>query len=300
MKYAIFNGVKSEAFKHGRGSCPLCEEVVIAKCGNIKIHHWAHKGKKNCDVWWENETEWHREWKSQFPKEWQEVVLSDKHGKKHRADIHNPSKKLTIEFQNSSIGSDEIRARERFYQKMIWVVNAKNFKIEFEDFNSILDEVETIRVKCLNDRVNDRIEVSKEAKEKLINFSNEIKQSWNQGFSEQLIKDILKQFNYEVDKAVQRLFDGKPTDSLTVNANQLKHEILLPIFDKGIIAAKDYARKKEELGYYKYNWIRRKKVWSYAKQPVFLDTGKELLLLKSDQVLKIVSKKTFIEKYSQQ
>src|SRR5690606_10317555 len=109
----------------------------------------------------------------------------------------------------------------------------------------------------------------------------------------------LGHFNYEVDKAVQRFVDGKPTDCLIINANQLKHEILLPIFDKGIKDAKDYARKKEELGYYKYNWISRRKVWSYAQQPVFLDTSKELLLLKSDLVLKKVSKSTFIEKYNQ-
>ena len=58
MKYALVNGIKSEAQKSGNGTCPSCGAELIARCGNVKISHWAHKGKRMCDIWWENETEW--------------------------------------------------------------------------------------------------------------------------------------------------------------------------------------------------------------------------------------------------
>ena len=67
MKYALFNGNKIEACKGDKGTCPSCGSELISKCGEIKINHWAHKRTKNCDLWWENETEWHRSWKDQFP-----------------------------------------------------------------------------------------------------------------------------------------------------------------------------------------------------------------------------------------
>jgi competence CoiA-like predicted nuclease len=58
MKYAIVNGEKSETFKGEVGLCPCCNSELIARCSDIKINHWAHKGTINCDPWWENETEW--------------------------------------------------------------------------------------------------------------------------------------------------------------------------------------------------------------------------------------------------
>ncbi len=60
MKFAHINGYKVEATKGAKGSCPSCGSDLIAKCGEAKINHWAHKGKKSCDPWWENETDWHR------------------------------------------------------------------------------------------------------------------------------------------------------------------------------------------------------------------------------------------------
>ncbi|WP_425595275.1 competence protein CoiA family protein [Pseudophaeobacter arcticus] len=42
-----------------RGECPYCGSEMIARCGQVKVHHWAHKSTENCDPWWENETNWH-------------------------------------------------------------------------------------------------------------------------------------------------------------------------------------------------------------------------------------------------
>ena len=64
--------------KHGQyATCPCCETDLIAKCGKIKVHHWAHKKGHECDPWWEPETEWHRTWKSKFPTDWQETIKFD-------------------------------------------------------------------------------------------------------------------------------------------------------------------------------------------------------------------------------
>ena len=61
MRFALLNDEKIEAQKGIKNAvCQFCGKIVIPKCGQVKIHHWAHKTKENCDPWWENETEWHR------------------------------------------------------------------------------------------------------------------------------------------------------------------------------------------------------------------------------------------------
>lgn len=134
MKYAIINGTKSEAVKNLKGLCPNCGSELIAKCGNFKINHWAHKSKRNCDTWWEPETEWHRNWKNNYPAEWQEIILFDEQtNEKHIADIqtiHN----LVIEFQHSAIKSEERISREKFYKNMLWVVDGSRLQRDYPRF----------------------------------------------------------------------------------------------------------------------------------------------------------------------
>lgn len=137
MKFTLVDGIKTEAFPNGIGRCEFCNGETIAKCGPIVLHHWAHKSLKNCDNWWENETEWHRSWKSHFPKEWQEVIHFDSTtGEKHIADVKT-SKGIVIEFQNSPMSLTEMLSRESFYKNMIWIVNGQTFKENF----AILDEL---------------------------------------------------------------------------------------------------------------------------------------------------------------
>ena len=139
MKYALVNNEKLEAEKGLSGLCPICQEQVIPKCGHYRINHWAHKSLTNCDKWWENETEWHRNWKDLFPKEWQEVVAYDeKTGEKHIADIKTDSN-LVVEFQHSNISDEERISREVFYKRMIWVVDGTRRKRDFEKFCRCLE-----------------------------------------------------------------------------------------------------------------------------------------------------------------
>jgi hypothetical protein len=105
-------------------ACPACGGTVIAKCGQERLHHWAHKGRRVCDPWWENETHWHRRWKSYFPEDQQEIIRIAPDGDKHIADVHMPAG-LTIEFQHSSLRPEERAARETFHQNLIWVVDGQ-------------------------------------------------------------------------------------------------------------------------------------------------------------------------------
>lgn len=149
MKFSLIAGIKKEAFPNGTGNCLLCNGLTVAKCGPKVIHHWAHKSLKHCDNWWENETPWHRSWKSEFPNEWQEVVHFDTtSGEKHIADVKT-SKGVVIEFQNSPMSLSEMQAREAFYKKMVWVVNGQLFKENF----LILDELPDPKAKFFEDIV---------------------------------------------------------------------------------------------------------------------------------------------------
>lgn len=136
MKFALVDNKRCEAEKGLMGSCPTCGQAMIAKCGDRIIHHWSHKGKLECDPWWESETEWHRAWKNRFNNEWQEISHTDlSTGEIHRADVKTP-KQLVIEFQNSPIKHEERKSREDFYQNMVWVVNGTRRTKDHERFTS--------------------------------------------------------------------------------------------------------------------------------------------------------------------
>ncbi len=131
MKYARVNGIRQVAVPKARGACCCCGEPTIAKCGSKLVWHWAHHRRRKCDAWWENETEWHRAWKSCFPEPWQETIHFDTAtGEKHIADVKTDSG-LVIELQNSPISLEEMRSRESFYDAMVWVVNGEAFGEQF-------------------------------------------------------------------------------------------------------------------------------------------------------------------------
>lgn len=128
MQHAIdISGKKiTPAYSGERAVCGFCKKEVRGKCGKIYIWHWQHVHNADCDLWKEGETEWHRAWKNKFPFDWQETIIK-KNGEKHIADIFTTNG-IVIEFQNSTISSSTIAEREKFYEKMIWVINAQAFK----------------------------------------------------------------------------------------------------------------------------------------------------------------------------
>lgn len=130
MKFALVAGERQEAQPGLTGTCPGCGSAVLAKCGRHRVWHWSHKGRLNCDPWWEPETEWHRRWKNLFPVSWQEVALRAKDtGELHIADVRTPHG-LVMEFQHSAIKPDEQDSREQFYRNMIWVVDCTRLKTD--------------------------------------------------------------------------------------------------------------------------------------------------------------------------
>ncbi len=139
MQYALVTGKRSPAKKGIQGQCESCGAIVIAKCGDVKLHHWAHLSKKDCDHWWEPETVWHRNWKNQFPEKFREVSFLDEGTKEvHQADLHT-DKGITVEFQNSSINPIERASREKFYKNLVWVVNGTRLKNDFSRFENAQD-----------------------------------------------------------------------------------------------------------------------------------------------------------------
>lgn len=127
MKFADIAGQRCEAQPGLTGTCPSCGAAVVAKCGDHRVWHWAHRGVRACDPWWESETEWHRAWKNEFPADWQEVVHFAQNGEKHVADVKTESG-MVIEFQHSFLKTQERMAREAFYGKMVWVVDGRRRK----------------------------------------------------------------------------------------------------------------------------------------------------------------------------
>lgn len=122
MKFSMIDGVRRNAEPGLSGKCPACGATTIARCGEKNVWHWSHKGRRNCDHWWENETEWHRSWKNQFSPEWQEIVQVAKDGERHIADVKT-DQGWVIEFQHSYIKPEERQTREAFYGSMAWVVD---------------------------------------------------------------------------------------------------------------------------------------------------------------------------------
>lgn len=115
-------------------------EELIAKCGEVKIHHWARRAK-DPDTWHEPETEWHLDWKTHFPKnDTEQIVRVD--GEEHRMDARTAigGKRYVLEFQNSHISPEEVRQRDDGYPKagydgVIWVWNGEKANITVSHSN---------------------------------------------------------------------------------------------------------------------------------------------------------------------
>ena len=136
MLIAEINGNRTAATKGAKGICPFCKSEVVAKCGEQRIAHWAHKSVQECDTWHDAETEWHRMWKNRFPQEWQESIkYDDKTGEKHIADVCTENG-FVLEFQHSAIKPEERRSREAFYKNMNWIVDGTRLKNDYKRFSN--------------------------------------------------------------------------------------------------------------------------------------------------------------------
>lgn len=141
MRFALLADQRVEAAPKLRATCPGCGAEVVSKCGKYITWHWAHVSRIHCDPWWESETEWHRVWKSRFPTEWQEIPARDaESGELHIADVKTAFG-LVLEFQRSTIRLDEVKAREHFHQKMVWVVDGCKNDADRFNFSNMREKI---------------------------------------------------------------------------------------------------------------------------------------------------------------
>lgn len=138
MEFALVEGMRHQPEPGLKGACQFCGQAMVAKCGEQILWHWAHKGRKQCDPWWENEGPWHRAWKALFPEDCHEQVRFDSKGEKHIADVMLPSG-LVIELQHSQMPLEEMRSREVFHDRMVWIVDAEPFKKNIAIFDPLPD-----------------------------------------------------------------------------------------------------------------------------------------------------------------
>jgi hypothetical protein len=95
--------------------------ALIAKCGDIKIHHWARE-TADPDTWSEPETEWHLGWKSYLhPSNTEQRIIVDGILRRMDGRMFVDEIQWVLEFQHSHISPEEIRQREQGYKRMIWV-----------------------------------------------------------------------------------------------------------------------------------------------------------------------------------
>jgi hypothetical protein len=129
------DGHRIAAAPGNKATCPMCKTTVISKCGQIKIWHWAHQSTRDCDAWYEPESDWHYAWKEFAGLENTEKTIVDDHGTKHRADIKFDN--MVVELQHSQLPVSEVQAREEFYGQMIWILDGSTIgKFSFERWKS--------------------------------------------------------------------------------------------------------------------------------------------------------------------
>lgn len=129
------NGDNCISYKTEKGEiffCPECKKEVILKKGNVKIHHFSHKKKEDCD-YFENESKEHLETKMDI----YEYLLKqpnvtkcemERRLKGVRPDVSfclDGKTYIAVEIQKSSIPCDIIKQRMKRYTKLgihlIWI-----------------------------------------------------------------------------------------------------------------------------------------------------------------------------------
>ncbi|MGG7060148.1 competence protein CoiA [Clostridium nigeriense] len=124
--------------------CRSCKGELIIKKGNVRINHFAHKNKCECNDYHENMSEWHRYWQKKFPIKNREVPLKIDNSirrkfekTERRADVLCYG--YVIEFQNSPITSKEFDERTWFYnslgKKVVWIFNM------IEEYNEKIESI---------------------------------------------------------------------------------------------------------------------------------------------------------------
>ena len=126
----VFN---KDGTKNHEGFCPCCGKSLNARAGEIRRPHWAHTSVERCDEWWENEEEWHYEWRKLIDitehsceVDIENVLEKDNVRHFYDARINN---RLSIILRRGKLSEDQIQQYESFFGDMLWIVEAKKSNI---------------------------------------------------------------------------------------------------------------------------------------------------------------------------
>lgn len=97
-----------------RSTCRACGQELLAKCGSIKIWHWAHR-VADCDPWASPESQWHLLWKQRLEAAGADIEVPIDN---HRADVVFTDGRI-LELQGNYLPYDAIQQREAFYGKQL-------------------------------------------------------------------------------------------------------------------------------------------------------------------------------------
>ena len=280
-------GKKIRAFSNGRAICPTCSSSLIAKCGELNIWHWAHESRDDCDSWnYEPKTEWHTKWQKLFGEDHTEVFIKQ-FGECHRADIVTKSG-LVIEIQNSAISPSEIYSREEFYEKMIWVINSKEFKHQFIIKNYAFDVLKEVWFKWVN-QYDPGQELAFAVTVPIDDHLNQIipalkANKFQKGFDQVQKKEFWYIKRYTHDQ-------GVPKE--VINA-----------FSSYLLDIKLSTTLDDRLSYRSnFKWQHLRKIWTTARMPLFIDLNNGYLFYiktlheNGNGFGKIISRQKFLKKY---
>ena len=98
--------------------CQDCGQAMIAKTGDVKVWHWAHR-TENPGCASAGESEWHLGWKALGPPDSQERTVGNR-----RADVLAPGG-FTVEAQKSALTAAEVAQREADWKgRLVWIFDA--------------------------------------------------------------------------------------------------------------------------------------------------------------------------------
>ena len=115
-------------------TCPVCGALLVPHKGDVRRHHFKHKGDHVCADSWSGtycDSEWHHAWQERFPLDNREVTLV-LGSIRHRADVIVGQ--TVVEFQHSRLAKGRYDDRNAFYgdlgYKVVWLFDLQS---AFED-----------------------------------------------------------------------------------------------------------------------------------------------------------------------
>lgn len=120
MFYAVDRaGNRCEPSPGASAVCPSCGARMVAKCGQLVEHHWAHYRTADCDDWSGRDSGWRHEWVSAAREENREVVVNGR-----RADLLMPDG-IVVVLQQGSLAAEMVAAKEVHFDRMVWLLDER-------------------------------------------------------------------------------------------------------------------------------------------------------------------------------